>query len=796
MLVAGVLGLIGAGWLGWKVNDRIEARRSLRTRATLRALPPPATGPTAETHQVARTPPTPGLPEPAGVAPAEPPRATSHAADTAATKVVTQADTDLIDSLADFFDAPPPVVEAITKAVPLIAPQPPGPVAPAETLSIPDTTPAPSDGPYPFDSIARRDPRRLSVLRWDTQARLRDGGWEKHYDRLCSGLYPALEKTTATDGARRYDEAWESPYFALGMTQADFIRQVTAPTLRSLAEDAHTRSFLAELLEDAPRMELFLSNLKPEDKPGPAIRVWAALSKDDPPELRGKFPELQVATALVFDQEFAFTRPRDPESIRHVIDPLERYRFFREHSRQQHLEADVKRLEVHELVWVVSAAATHDELEWALKEKALRGLRLVNADQAADWSKAYAMIRDTSKPGVARTPPGGRPRKPVDQSKTHGTLAEIFEAGGGDSADQARFATLTAQAYGIPATTLTGEGNSGKHAWFAYLLPSHRWNMGNAFRPFGEPADLPGTGRDADGYANGLTVDPQTGKIIGEFEVQLTGDPQRRMRNRYGQAFRLRLAARVYQANADQGGRYDCLRFATHAARLSIDAWKEAAACLEDQGHKVSFTRWAEFLRDMRVAFDVEDEDKRWPDMIAIADGLAEKHLWIAPYMDAAMILKEHRHSYDVLMREKARRPGDAMIRTRYDLIAVAARRTSEQLAKDVSPKGQENRYFFLRHALRDNLEHLPTFVRMLETFHLAIKGDPRKEQDFLQEIRVTYQNAMRAAGDDVPRMKAVMALIDAVFPYFEKCGRADLGLAVTREKRRFEKMIERALGK
>jgi len=168
------------------------------------------------------------------------------------------------------------------------------------------------------------------------------------------------------------------------------------------------------------------------------------------------------------------------------------------------------------------------------------------------------------------------------------------------------------------------------------------------------------------------------------------------MRNRYGQAFRLRLAARVYQANADQGGRYDCLRFATHAARLSIDAWKEAAACLEDQGHKVSFTRWGEFLRDMRVAFDVEDEDKRWPDMIAIADGLAEKHLWIAPYMDAAMILKEHRHSYDVLMREKARRPGDAMIRTRYDLIAIAARRTSEQLAKDVSPKGQENRYFFL----------------------------------------------------------------------------------------------------
>ena len=72
---------------------------------------------------------------------------------------------------------------------------------------------------------------------------------------------------------------------------------------------------------------------------------------------------------------------------------------------------------------------------------------------------------------------------------------------------------------------------------------------------------------------------------------------------------RLRLAARVYGANSDPEGRYACLRFATHAAELSIDAWKEAATCLEDLGDKADHERWRGFLRDMRVAFNVADED-------------------------------------------------------------------------------------------------------------------------------------------------------------------------------------------
>jgi hypothetical protein len=358
--------------------------------------------------------------------------------------------------------------------------------------------------------------------------------------------------------------------------------------------------------------------------------------------------------------------------------------------------------------------------------------------------------------------------------------------------DQSHFGTTTARAYGIPAASVGGDGNRGGHAWFAFLMPSHQWNMGNGFHPFNEPRNLPGTGRYSDGYANGHTRDPQTGKGIGEFEVQLTGDPKRRMKSHYEKAFRLRLAARVYQANTDPEGRYACLRFATHAAELSIDTWKEAATCLEDQGDKITFARWREFLRDMRVAFNIADEDKRWPDMLAIADGYAEKHVWTDPKMTPEQIFKECRQSYEVFLREKKRLQGNTMDKTRYDLIVVAAERTARQLVKDPTPKGQENLFFFLRHALEDNKEHLPTFRGLLDNFYAAVKGNKKLERFFLEEMRRVYVREMEDTGNDVFRMKTVLSLIDVMLPYFGKCDEPELGRKLGHDKEKIQKELDK----
>ena len=390
-----------------------------------------------------------------------------------------------------------------------------------------------------------------------------------------------------------------------------------------------------------------------------------------------------------------------------------------------------------------------------------------------------------------KAPPGKKAYKPLAESFTRGTLEEIHEVGG-ICMDQSHFGTTAARAFGIPAASVGGDGNRGGHAWFAYMMPTHQWNMGNSFHPFSEPRNLPGTGRYADGYANGHTRDPQTGKGIGEFEVQLTGDPERRMSEHYPKSLRLRFAAKVFQGNKDQEGQLECLQFSTQVAKMCLDAWIETAACLEAMDTKISYDRWREFVKSWRSAFHTFDEDRRWLDMIKYADDLAEKHVWTDPKMTPEQVYMECKNSYNQFMSEKKRLRGQTFDKTRYDLIVVSIERTSRQLAKDKSAKGQENLFFFMRQGLKDNLEHLPTFRSLLDNFYVAVKGNATLELSFLREIRRLYQNEMSDTGNDVFRMKTVLGLIDTMQPYFDKCNQPDMKKEFERDKAKIQKELDK----
>lgn len=713
------------------------------------------------------------------------------------TKLPPKAERGLIDSLAGVFR---PAEATETKPeVPLVVIVPPKPVLEPVVVVPPkiveEPLPPMALQPYPFTGPDLRDPQRLATLLKDTKARIFDGKWESHSDRVKYGLYPAQTGASKNDGFRRFDRLWDSPYFALGMTQYAFIQRVTPATLRAFIAQEETLPFLQELMADSGLMEKFLANIKAEDNAGEAIKVWAKLVADDSKELKGKYVNLQLAVALVFDRKFSFRRARDPMGESFTVNPIERYRYFRDNAQRQRLETDIKRLEPYELVWVVSAEATTEEMEWALKENDLKRLKLATADQKNDWSEAYPMINyrmdfvTGAKPPKA--PPGKKAYKPLTESFTRGTLEEIHEVGG-ICMDQSHFGTTAARAYGIPAASVGGDGNRGGHAWFAYMMPTHQWNMGNSFHPFSEPRNLPGTGRYADGYANGHTRDPQTGKGIGEFEVQLTGDPQRRMSEHYPKSLRLRFAAKVFQGNKDQEGQLECLQFSTQVAKMSLDAWLETAACLEAMDKKISYDRWREFVKSWRSAFHTFDEDRRWLDMIKYADDLAEKHVWTDPKMTPEQVYMECKNSYNQFMSEKKRLRGQTFDKTRYDLIVVSIERTGRQLAKDKSAKGQENLFFFMRQGLKDNLEHLPTFRSLLDNFYVAVKGNATLELSFLREIRRLYQNEMSDTGNDVFRMKTVLGLIDTMQPYFDKCNQPDMKKEFERDKAKIQKELDK----
>ena len=713
------------------------------------------------------------------------------------TKLPPKADRGLIDSLAGVF-RPAEATETKTEISPVVI-TPPKPVLEPVVVVPPKVVEEPLPPmalqPYPFTGPDLRDPQRLATLLKDTKARTFDGKWESHSDRVKYGLYPALTGASKNDGFRRFDRLWDSPYFALGMTQYAFIQRVTPATLRAFIAQEETLPFLQELMADSGLMEKFLANIKAEDNAGEAIKVWAKLVADDSKELKGKYVNLQLAVALVFDRKFSFRRARDPMGESFTVNPIERYRYFRDNAQRQRLETDIKRLEPYELVWVVSAEATTEEMEWALKENDLKRLKLATADQKNDWSEAYPMINyrmdfvTGAKPPKA--PPGKKAYKPLAESFTRGTLEEIHEVGG-ICMDQSHFGTTAARAFGIPAASVGGDGNRGGHAWFAYMMPTHQWNMGNSFHPFSEPRNLPGTGRYADGYANGHTRDPQTGKGIGEFEVQLTGDPERRMSEHYPKSLRLRFAAKVFQGNKDQEGQLECLQFSTQVAKMCLDAWIETAACLEAMDTKISYDRWREFVKSWRSAFHTFDEDRRWLDMIKYADDLAEKHVWTDPKMTPEQVYMECKNSYNQFMSEKKRLRGQTFDKTRYDLIVVSIERTSRQLAKDKSAKGQENLFFFMRQGLKDNLEHLPTFRSLLDNFYVAVKGNATLELSFLREIRRLYQNEMSDTGNDVFRMKTVLGLIDTMQPYFDKCNQPDMKKEFERDKAKIQKELDK----
>ncbi|MEY4403153.1 MAG: hypothetical protein RIR91_1188, partial [Verrucomicrobiota bacterium] len=147
----------------------------------------------------------------------------------------------LIDNLAGIFrptetvetktEVPPPVV---TTTKPTVEPEPVKPVV-TTPPKVEEPLPPLALQPYPFTGPDLRDPQRLATLLKDTKTRTFDGKWESHSDRLKYGLYPALTATSKNDGARRFDHLWESPYFALGMTQYAFIQRVTPATLKTFS---------------------------------------------------------------------------------------------------------------------------------------------------------------------------------------------------------------------------------------------------------------------------------------------------------------------------------------------------------------------------------------------------------------------------------------------------------------------------------------------------------------------------------------------------------------------------------
>jgi hypothetical protein len=289
------------------------------------------------------------------------------------------------------------------------------------------------------------------------------------------------------------------------------------------------------------------------------------------------------------------------------------------------------------------------------------------------------------------------------------------------------------------------------------------------------------TGRYNDGYACGGTIDPQTRRPLGEFEVQILGDAQRRT-ERFVKSQRLQLAAQIFGDGGEREDQHECLRLAVAAANRCLEAWRAYAACLEALGPKVKTEEWKLFVLEMRRAFD------DWPDLRELADEMEAKHLY--PTMTRDEIFLSCKRAYDRLMAEKKRR--GEYDRTRYDLIQKAVEREAAVLMPE-RVKNAEKLAYIHRRALEDNADHLPTFRALLEGYYQAVKGDGKLEAAFLSEVERVYRRKIGGVpGTDLFRLKALAGLLDLIQGYFDKCNDPERARRLRLESEKIQKILEK----
>ncbi len=283
------------------------------------------------------------------------------------------------------------------------------------------------------------------------------------------------------------------------------------------------------LFENPARLSSFMGSHTEQDELDKVLENLAQILASTP-DASGKYAELAMACALVFDKSLK-TEATDQESAASVSG-LERFQWFRQRNEEGKLAVKMEEQRVEDLIWVVCSSSTHQEMDWALKN--------VRQNQKS-WGKAYADIRYRMDKAA-----GG-----VKLYKEY-TLAEV-ERQGGVCSDQAYFSANTARAFGIPAAIIVGDGDRGLHAWMTWKSSEKSWGF---------------AGRYA-GYPMGSVHEPSSGGTIGEDVFIVKGDPKASQGNRVEIARQLLWLAKLYAEKPDLAG-------------TALDAAAQAAPKLPD----------------------------------------------------------------------------------------------------------------------------------------------------------------------------------------------------------------------
>jgi hypothetical protein len=512
--------------------------------------------------------------------------------------------------------------------------------------------------------------------------------------------------TSTATVAQRCRGLVENEGTAVALAQATFVRRVGAATLTTFAQTPGQAAFLEWLMARRAALEEFCATIQPNEDAGKVLGLWAQLWNVDA-KGREAFWRLALACALVFDEPVTIT----PELAYGTVDMAERYNYFRQCAEVSALCAPVAEMAAYELVWVVDAPVPNSELDWARR----------NVKYArSQWSQAYAAVAYR----MDRALRGAEPYKTY-------SLAEI-KAKGGICGDQAYFATITAKANGIPAMAITGQGQRGGHAWFAYKASAQEWNMKAGRYPDDE-------------YATGYTTDPQTRQTVKEQALLLLADNQRRQPV-YGQATRLVWLADLLAPQPASA--IAALEVAVQACPRHLPAW--TALFGRYRQAKVPLARLAPQFAAARSAF------RQYPDALSTVDRWEVEQLR-ATGDDAAAA---------ELLRQQQRRIVTRGDGDRTDLLLEAVTERAKLLEERRDVAGADKVY---RDALREQSRNLVMFCAIADRYFAFGERANRRH-----EVVRSIQNDMGRIAvpfDDPFAMRAYAQVERQVAGYLDRDG-------------------------
>ena len=230
--------------------------------------------------------------------------------------------------------------------------------------------------------------------------------------------------------------------------------------------------------------------MKPEtEKPADVLAVLDRLRAKHAAILN-KYADLAAAICIVHD------RPLERQINENRVagpDPVALFEYFV--SNEKRMYFGVQNVPAEVLIYVVDAAASINELNWALQRYA--GNKNVGGlffDIKYDWDN----FQDD---------------KPKKVTLAGYNLPNILKLGG-VCADQAYFATTVGKAIGVPTATASGASSEVSHAWVGFIQSDGRrswWNFD--------------TGRyEAYQGVRGMVEDPQIRKLIPDSYVSLVAD--------------------------------------------------------------------------------------------------------------------------------------------------------------------------------------------------------------------------------------------------------------------------------